>query len=173
MTRYDFKRVYEQNRELVWNLVAKYVFDRRDREDLFQEIFFRVHQALPKFRGDAALPTWIYRISVNLSLNYLKRQERYARLKQALAWSGFFSEKTEEQAVGGEELGGTLEHGRLAGPLSKLTPRQRLILILADVEEKRLEEVAQVLKLPLGTVKSNLFRARENIRKELRGNDGL
>lgn len=173
MTRHDFEKVYQQNREMVWNLVAKYVLDQRDREDLFQEVFLRVHQALPRFRGESALPTWIYRISVNLSLNYLKRKERYVRLKQSLAWSGFFPEKTDDQAIGGEPAGGSLEGGRLAGPLSQLTARQRMIIILADVEERKLEEIAQILKMPLGTVKSNLFRARENLRKELKDRDGL
>lgn len=148
---------------MVWNLVAKYVPGQHDREDLFQEVFLRVHQALSRFRNDSAITTWLYRISVNTALNFLKKKERYAKLQQLLIWTGFTEAREEE----------TGDEGILFEPLSKLNAQQRTIILLSDVEERKLEEIAQMLKLPLGTVKSNLFRAREIIRKELVGNGRL
>jgi len=58
-------------------------------------------------------------------------------------------------------------------PLKKLNPQQRMVLLLAEVEEKKLEEIAEIMKIPIGTVKSTLHRAREIIKKEVRENGGL
>ncbi|MFH1386244.1 MAG: RNA polymerase sigma factor [bacterium] len=156
----DFSVIYHDHKANVWKLVSKYVFKPEDREDLFQEVFLAVHKALPKFRGEAALNTWIYRITVNTALNYLKKQRHYSGLKQVL--SAFrLIEAAEPEAPADIEV---------FKPLEKLNPRQRMILLLIDVEEKSLDEAAALLKIPVGTVKSNLHRAREIIKKEVSKN---
>lgn len=165
MVQHDFDRVYEENKEMVWKLASRYALSQPDREDLFQEVFLRVHKALPKFRGEAELKTWIFRIAVNTSISHLKKQKRYKKLKEIL--ERFRVVEVREQ----EEANTTFE--KLSRPLSKLNPLQRMILILADVQEKELKEIAQILKLPLGTVKSNLHRAREIVKNEVMKDDGL
>ena len=161
MAEYDFARVYADHKESVWKRVSRYASSQEDREDLFQEVFLRLYKALPRFRGEAKLDTWIYRIVVNTSLNFLKKRKRYAGLKDILSRFRFIEEREE---VKEEELFKSLE---------KLNPQQRMILIMADVEEKKLEEIAQMLNIPIGTVKSNLHRAREMVKKELRNNEGI
>ena len=162
MTQFDFARVYAEHKESVWKLVSRYVATQQDREDLFQEVFLKIYKALPRFRGEAKLDTWIYRITVNTSLNYLKKRKRDAGLKELLSRFRFVEGKEEEK-----------EEEALSQPLQKLNPLQRIILILAEVEERKLEEIARTLNIPLGTVKSNLFRAREIIKKELNKNEGI
>jgi RNA polymerase sigma-70 factor, ECF subfamily len=159
----DFESVYNEHKGTVWKLVSRYVFTREDREDLFQEIFINIHKALPRFRGDAALGTWIYRIAVNSAVNQLKKRERHKKVVQAL--SALRIIETEEPAAG--------EETSLEKPLAGLNPRQRMIVTLADVEERKLEEIAQLMSLPLGTVKSTLHRAREILKKELSRHDRL
>jgi RNA polymerase sigma-70 factor (ECF subfamily) len=163
MGQLDFSTIYNEHKELVWRLVGKYVAKQHDREDLFQEVFLRVHQALPRFRGDSAPGTWIYRITVNTAINYVKKQQRYRLLTDLLAGLRF------EESIPTSDVEAT----SLLKPLEKLNPQQRTILLLADVEEKKLEEIAQTLNLPLGTVKSNLHRAREIIKKEVKKNGEL
>lgn len=163
MAEFDFARVYAESKALVWRLVSKYVFSQEDREDLFQEIFLKIHRALPRFRGEASLNTWIYKIAVNTALNYLKRQNRFSWAKQMLANLRLVEEEIPETAPDLEEL----------KPLKKLNPQQRMILLLSDIEEKKLEEIAEILKIPIGTVKSNLHRAREIIKRELGENEGI
>jgi len=163
MAKFDFARIYEDSKAGVWRLVSKYVFSREDREDLFQEIFLKVHRALPRFRGEAALNTWIYKIAVNTALNYLNRQNRFRWAKQMLSNLRIVEDEAPEPATDLEEL----------KPLKKLNPQQRMVLLLAEVEEKKLEEIAEIMKIPIGTVKSTLFRAREIIKKEVRENGGL
>jgi RNA polymerase sigma-70 factor (ECF subfamily) len=164
MTHPEFERVYVEHKEQVWKLVSNYVASRHDREDLFQEVFLKIYRALPKFRGESSISTWIYRITVNTALNYLKKQKRYAAFKDLL--SRFRLVDVEDKAE---------DQGRegIFKPLKKLNPQQRVILTLADVQEKKLEEIAQTLNIPLGTVKSSLHRAREIIKKELSKNDKL
>ena len=163
MAQFDFAKIYAEHKDAVWKLVSRYAASKPDREDLFQEVFLKIHKALPHFRGEAKLDTWIYRITVNTSLNYLKKRKRYAGLKEILGKLRFVEEKEEEKE--GEE--------KLSKSLQKLNPLQRMILILADVEEKKLEEIAKTLNIPVGTVKSNLFRARELVKKELNKNEGI
>ncbi|MBI5699447.1 sigma-70 family RNA polymerase sigma factor [Candidatus Saganbacteria bacterium] len=163
MVKADFDQVYEEHKIKVWKLVSRYVFTREDREDLFQEIFLKVHRALPRFRGEAALDTWIYKIAVNTALNYLNRQNRFGWAKQMLGNLRMVEEEAPEPATDLEEL----------KPLKKLNPQQRMVLLLAEVEEKKLEEIAEMMKIPIGTVKSTLYRAREILKKEARKNGGL
>lgn len=157
-----FSQLYHQHKEQVWRWVSRYV-GAADREDLFQEVFLRVHKSWGKFRGEAAFSTWLYRLTVNTALNYLKKQQRYQLLKEALAVLKIEiahpAEKKEEEFP--------------ALSLAKLNPKQKMVLVMSDVEERPLEEISQLLKLPLGTVKSNLHRAREILKKELRENGSL
>ncbi len=168
MTQFDFSRIYAEHKESVWKLVSRYASSEQDREDLFQEIFLKIYKALPRFRGEAKLNTWIYRITVNTALNYLKKRKRYAGLKDILSKFRFIEEKEDfvPKDVSPREE-------KLSKPLKKLNPLQRMILVLADVEEKKLEEIAGTLNIPLGTVKSNLHRAREIVKKELKENEGI
>lgn len=154
----EFTRVYEEHKDNVWKLVSRYASRRMDREDLFQEVFVNIHRALPKFRGEAEISTWIYRVTVNTSLNFLKKQKRYALLKDSLRALRIVHHEQESPDLA------------LFKPLDKLNPRQRMILIMAEIEEIKLEEIAKLLAIPLGTVKSNLHRAKEIIKKELKDN---
>lgn len=151
-----FSQLYHQHKEQVWRWVSRYV-GAADREDLFQEVFLRVYKSWEKFRGEAAFSTWLYRLTVNTALSYLKKQQRYQLLKEAL--SALKIEIAQPAEKKEEELSVLL--------LAKLNPKQRIILVMSDVEERSLEEISQLLKLPLGTVKSNLHRAREILKKEL------
>ena len=70
MSSLDFSKVYNDNKEKVWGLVSRYASSQQDREDLFQEVFFKIHRALGKFRGDSSLETWIYRIAVTTVISF-------------------------------------------------------------------------------------------------------
>jgi RNA polymerase sigma-70 factor (ECF subfamily) len=164
MEKPKFPEVYENNKNLVWKIVSRFVFTKEDREDLFQEIFLKIHKALPRFRGDSSVKTWIYKISVTTSINHIKKQERTAWLKKI--FENFRPTKAQEVISMENEL-------EELKPLKKLNPDQRMILILSDVEELKLEEIAKIMAMPVGTVKSNLHRAREIVKKEVIKNGEL
>jgi len=158
----DFSKIYSDHREMVWKLVSRYVSGQHDREDLFQEVFVRVHKALPKFRGDSGIGSWIYRIAVNTSLNHLRKMKLRKGLSEALGMLALTGHQ--------EDFPAEQDGSALLRPLEKLNPRQRMILILSDVEERKLSEIAEMLNMSVGTVKSSLHRAREIVRKEVEKN---
>lgn len=160
MAIYDFNQVYEECKAKVWSLISKYVYSREDREDLFQEVFFTIHKALPRFRGDSAISTWVYTIAVNTAINHIRKQKRYRWVKELLQNLRIIEEETQAPVD-------DLHNLKL---LEKLNPQQRMILLLAEVEEKKLDEIAVLIGIPVGTVKSNLHRAKEIIKKEVRKN---
>lgn len=159
-----FNKVYADHKEIVWKLVSRYAAAKHDREDLFQEAFLQIHKSLPSFRGDSSLETWIYRVTVNTAINQLKKQQRYKRIKETLGWLRVVEVENKEVEEGGEII--------IMKPLAKLNPQQRAVLIMAEVEERKLAEISQTLNIPVGTVKSNLHRAKEIIRKEVENNNG-
>lgn len=163
MAQLDFEAVYAEHKGNVWKLVSRYVFSREDREDLFQEVFLNIHKALPRFRGDSSVGTWIYRITANSAVNHLKKRERHKKVVKVL--SSLRIIETEEPTLTSETA--------LGKPLAKLNPRQRMVIMLSDVEERKLEEISEIMALPLGTVKSTLHRAREVLKKELIKHDQL
>jgi len=163
MAKPDFSQAYEDNRKNVWNLISRFVFTVQDREDLFQEVFLNIHKGLKGFRADSSLATWIYRVASNTAINFVNKKNRYRAIIDLLHLERHVEAEKEQEAGNLEEL----------LPLKKLNPKQRMILLLSDVEERKLEEIAEIMGLALGTVKSNLFRAREIIRKEVVKNGGI
>ena len=152
-----FENVYAECKDKVWALVSRYVYPHSEREDLMQEVFLAVHKALEGFRGEAELSTWVYKIAVNTSLNYVKKKNRY---QWVLNMFTNFASPGHEEVEMREDLADFK-------PLQQLNPQQRMILILADVEDRQIGEIAELLKMPVGTVKSNLSRSREIIKKEV------
>ena len=122
-----------------------------------------VHRALPGFRGESSLSTLLYRISANTAINHLKKRDRHRQVVNVLANLRII--ETEEPTA--------VETSLLEEPLKKLNPRQRMVLVLADAEEKKLEDISAIMKMPLGTVKSTLSRAREIVKKELMKHDRI
>lgn len=163
MAQFDFSKIYADHKETVWKLISRYVASQQDREDLFQEVFLKIYKALPNFREESEISTWIFRITVNIAINFLKKQKRYATLKEILNRLKLV-EIQDKQEISDDSL---------LKPLEKLNPQQRAILIMADVEERKLDEIAKIFNIPVGTIKSNLHRAREIIKKELNNNDKL
>lgn len=160
MDQASFQNVYDEHKTKVWGIVSRYVTLKQDKEDLFQEVFLNIYKALPKFRGEARLDTWIYRIAVNASLTYLKKKRRYKKITNTLNWMRIID--VEEPEISESE--------ELLLPLKKLSPQQKMILLMSDVEEKSMEDIAGTLNIPIGTVKSSLHRARGVVKKEVMNN---
>lgn len=150
----------------VYNLALRTIGDPTEAEDVAQEAFVRAWQALPNFRGGSALRTWLYRIVINLCYN------RFPRLRRELneltdnsstnlpepasleANPALYSELRERRAL-------------LHCEIERLPESQRLLIVLRYQDELSYEEIASLLGLPLGTVKTGLFRAKERLRQAL------
>jgi RNA polymerase sigma-70 factor (ECF subfamily) len=157
--------LYHRYKRRVFALAVRIV-GANDAEEVSQEAFIRIFRGLPKFRGDAALGTWIYRLSVNAALSHRSRRgplattplETDAPLPAALI---------EQPPTGDAVL-----RARLERALWRLPVGYRTVIVLHDVEGLEHEEVAQILGCHVGTSKSQLHKARGKLREMLAG-DGL
>jgi RNA polymerase sigma-70 factor (ECF subfamily) len=152
------------------NLVMRYVRDPDEANDVAQEAFLKAYRALPRFRGDSAFYTWLYRIAVNTAKNYLvaaKRRpveydldlqdpEQYdmqARLKDIDSPEGVMMKDEVQQTID-EAIG-------------ELPEDLRTAIVLRELEGMTYEEIAETMECPVGTVRSRIFRAREAISKRI------
>ncbi len=150
-------------------LVARYVQDSAEVEDVVQEAFIKAYKALPKFRGDSAFYTWIYRIATNAAKNYLVTRGRRPTADVDVEDAEFLDEaeslresETPESHLFGQELADVV-----STTLASLPEDLRAALMLREFEGMSYEEIADVMACPVGTVRSRIFRAREAIQAKV------
>lgn len=152
-------------------LVSRYVRDPSDALDVAQEAFLKAYRAIPKFRGESAFYTWLYRIAINTAKNYLVMMSRRPAEIEFEAADGEASElesilkdpATPENLLLTEEIRKTIVEA-----IEALPEDLRTAINLREVEGLSYEEIAQVMSCPIGTVRSRIFRAREAIDKRLK-----
>jgi RNA polymerase sigma-70 factor (ECF subfamily) len=150
----------------VYNLALRVVGDPTEAEDLAQEAFVRAWLALPNFRGQAQLRTWLYRIVTNLCYNRLPRLRRdLAELGDDCLDNVTCDEVLNIDPADRLEAGQRREF--LQREIDQLPASYRLLVALRYQQELAYEEIASVANLPLGTVKTGLFRAKERLRQAL------
>jgi RNA polymerase sigma-70 factor (ECF subfamily) len=153
-------------------LLARFVRDSAEVEDVTQEAFVKAYRALPSFRGESAFYTWLYRIGINTAKNYLVAQGR-----RAPTTTGFDSEEA-ENFEDGEQLrdANTPENELMSKQIARtvnetmdaLPEELRTAIVLREIDGLSYEEIAAVMNCPIGTVRSRIFRARETIAERLR-----
>jgi RNA polymerase sigma-70 factor (ECF subfamily) len=166
--RRAFDRLIERHMPQVWATVWRVLRHREDTEDVVQEVFVTAHRALSGFRGDSKFSTWLHRIAVTRALNHVEKAEE--KLRRA-------SEPIVAEAADGPVAIGTPLHTleakelmrRLADCLGKLPAAWRTVIALRDAEEHSYEQIAAVLHVELGTVRSRLARARASLKDCVEG----
>ena len=155
----------------VTKLVARYVRDSAEVQDVTQEAFIKAYRALANFRGDSAFYTWLYRIAINTAKNYLVSQGRRppnsdidAETAEVLDGGGSLREiATPERNMLRDEIANTVQR-----VVAGLPEDLRTAITLREIDGLSYEDIAQVMDCPIGTVRSRIFRAREAIDNELR-----
>jgi RNA polymerase sigma-70 factor (ECF subfamily) len=145
-------------RRKVFGLAYSYLRDRHAAEDVTQEVFIKVWRALPGFDGRASLSTWIYTIARNASLSTLRAQ----RLQSSLSDPGVIEAVEATNPVPSAEA--IVDRASIRRLVDQLPARQRQVVMLFYMEAQSHEEVAAMLAMPVGTVKTLLHRARARLR---------
>jgi RNA polymerase sigma-70 factor (ECF subfamily) len=166
-----FELLVRKYQHRVAKLVARYVRDRGEVEDVTQETFIKAYRAISGFRGDSAFYTWLYRIAVNTAKNFLESQGRRppgtdldADSAEALAQGEPLRDvATPERHLLTDEIANTVRHA-----INALPADLRMAITLREIEGLSYEEIAEVMECPIGTVRSRIFRAREAIDSELK-----
>lgn len=151
-------------------LVSRYVYDQDEVLDVAQDAFIKAYRALPRFRGDSAFYTWLYRIAINTAKNYLVSQGRRP------PESDIDADTAEQYEVGGNLRDiGTPERIALKDEIEDVVYKAieslpedlRTAITLRELEGMSYEDIAHAMDCPVGTVRSRIFRARESIDKKL------
>lgn len=157
----------------VYSLVCRLLNDPSDAPDIVQEVFLKVFRSIGSFRGNSSLKTWIYRIAVNEAYNHRRWFCRHQRQEVALGSDDGAPHHADTMADPGRspfELAADHETRALVErALEKLNPKFRAAVVLRDIEDLSYEDIATVLNISLGTVKSRIMRGREALRVVLEG----
>ena len=168
-----YENLIQRYQQPVYNLVCRLASDPSDGADIAQEVFLKVFRNIQSFRGGSSLKTWIYRIAVNEAYNHRRWFSRHQRQEVAFApeeGTQNFADSLADPGRSPFDQAADQETRTLVeAALEKLNPKFRAAVILRDIEDLSYEEIAVVLQVSLGTVKSRILRGREALRKVLEG----
>jgi len=158
-----FSLLVQRYQRRIFNLVFRMLQDYDEACEITQETFLAAWQGLPAFRGEARFTTWLYRIAYNCSLKQLEARKRDQVLQAALQ-----SEQTrEDEDHRSTHLAQLDRQEMVQEQLSQLPPKYRIVLVLRHLQDMTYEEMAEVLTMPIGTIKTHLFRARNLLKERL------
>jgi RNA polymerase sigma-70 factor, ECF subfamily len=174
MNDFEFPNIYETFQPKVLRYLTRLVGEA-EAEDLTQEVLIKVSDALPNFRGESQLSTWIYRIATNAALDRL-RSPSYKRIVQNCPGNAE-AEVDDRNALTGKkppavepQIFRKEMHACIRGFIQKLPENYRIVLVLSEFEGLKDSEIAKTLGISSGAVKIRLHRAKERLKEELGAN---
>ncbi len=167
-----FSQLVERYQLKVLRICKGFVSQMADAEDITQDVFIEVLRSIGSFRGESQFSTWIYRIAVNKSINFINKKKR-ERIFQSI--EGFFHKGSEivynlsdeGQFAADKALGINETRALLKRALNGLPENQRIAFVLAKYQDLSYKEIAEVMGLSLSAVESLLFRAKSNLQKSI------
>jgi RNA polymerase sigma-70 factor (ECF subfamily) len=170
----SYEELVQRFQHPVYNLVYRLATDPGDAADIVQEVFLKVFRGIGSFRGQCSLKTWIYRIAVNEAHNNRRRFSRKrgheVGLDEDQGEGLTFDQVLPDHSPSPFDVASDQEtHAAIEAALQRIKPNFRSALVLREVEGLSYEEIADVLQVNLGTVKTRILRGREALRQELNG----
>ncbi len=167
-----FKELINKYQPMVLNTCYSFLHDKTNAEDITQEVFIEVYLSINKFNQKAKLSTWIYRIAVNKSLNFIRNNKKRNIIKSI---ENFFSEdKNKELQIADDTQSGfdkEIEHQKRLDLLHKaidnLKRKQKIAFTLNKLENQSYEQVAEIMDLSIPAVEGLIHRAKLNVQKEI------
>jgi RNA polymerase sigma factor (sigma-70 family) len=164
-----FEQVVHDHQDMVFRTLLRLTGSREHLDDLAQDVFLRLYRALPSFRGDALITTYLYRIAVNVAQDEWKRRRRDRDTHVSLsddtsAWEDRLPhpDRNAEEQLEEREFQQSVEE-----QLQRLSQIERTILVLYHQEERSYEQIAYALGMPIGTIRTHLHRGRKKLREAL------
>ncbi|MDR7413519.1 MAG: sigma-70 family RNA polymerase sigma factor [Armatimonadota bacterium] len=154
-----FEELVRAYQDRIYDLAYRITGNREDAVDAAQDAFVRAYQALPRFRQDAAFGTWLYRTATNAAVDLVRRRAAGPPVELP---TNYPAPDTPETAARRREVG-----RRVQAALAHLSPEFRAAVVLRDLHGLAYRDVARILQVPVGTVRSRLARAREALRTQL------
>lgn len=158
----QYSLIVKEYQQIVANLCYKMVGNKLDVEEVTQQVFVELYTALPRFRHDARLGTFIYRITINVMSKMLKHDQRHVSYEPASDKDNVDYQHSREEQLLQEE-----QYRRLHQAIGMLKQEQRTALVLYSFKELSYNDIAEVMQVSLAKVESLIFRAKKNLRKML------
>lgn len=174
--REAFNELFAQHESKVINIAYGMLSDRDDAYDAAQEVFIKIYKNISSFKENSSLSTWIYRITSNTCNDFLRKRQRSAgtvSIHASLDEEGREIELRDTAPLPEEYAEHNEAQRAVRIAISELSDEYREIITLCDVEDMSYEKIADILKCPVGTVKSRLNRARKALKKKLSENREL
>jgi RNA polymerase sigma-70 factor (ECF subfamily) len=163
-----FGELVRRYQDRLFNCVYRLVDNEEDAQDIIQETFLNAYQSLHRFKGDSQFFTWLYRIAFNASITLRRKQRSVVALKTGRMETGV-NEPLDASDSNRPEfaLERAEQERKIQQALNRLSPEYRAVLILKDMEGQKYEAMAEILQVPIGTIRSRLHRARLELRELL------
>lgn len=167
-----FGELVLRHQDRLHNAVLRVVDKPEDAADVVQEAFVSAYQSLKSFHGDSEFFTWLYRIAFNAAISWRRRQRITVSLDAAReGLSSVEPADTSRDVRPGEALERREDEAKLEAAIRRLSDDHRQVLVLKDLEDRKYEEIAEILNVPIGTVRSRLHRARLDLHDLLTKDD--
>jgi RNA polymerase sigma-70 factor, ECF subfamily len=160
-----FGQLVHDYQDRLYNSLVRVTGSAEDAGDIVQDAFVQAYRKLDSFRGSSAFYTWLYRIAFNLAMSHARREHKLASLDGLKANLG--SEPVDGQPTPDAHIERREQVDMVHAALAALSTEYRTILVLREIDGCRYDEIAEILALPVGTVRSRLFRARLQLRDQL------
>ena len=158
-----FNEIVETYSERLYWHVRRFTCSHEDTDDLLQDIFIKIWKALPSFRGEAQLYTWVFRIATNETLNFLRKE----KVRSLLRFQNADAE-IEKKIDSDPYFNGTQAERALSKEISKLPEKQRIVFIMRYYDDMPYEDISQVLDTSVGSLKASYHIAQQKIREALK-----
>lgn len=155
-----------QYEKRIYNISLRVTGNETDAFDAAQEALIKIYKSIASFRGTASFSSFVYRLTVNTCIDFLRKRKNDISIEASLEDGLSFEDKNNTDDPEKAYLNSDL-NDKIQQALQKLDEEHRVLIVLKDIQGFSYEEIAQVLKLSMGTVKSRLFRGREKLKKAL------
>jgi RNA polymerase sigma-70 factor, ECF subfamily len=166
-----FGELVSRHQDRLYNTVLRLLDNSEDARDVVQEAFLHAYQSLHSFKGDARFFTWLYRIAVNTAITLKRKRKLVLRLQPTGDGGGIDPLDPNEANRPGRALEMAEQEKWVHEGLARLSTEHRAVLVLKDMDGMKYEEMAEVLQVPIGTIRSRLHRARLELREILLNED--
>lgn len=165
----NFESLYEEHKSLVYNLALQYVQNIEDAEEITQDVFISIYESIDSFREQAKVTTWIYRITINKSLDFLRSKKRKKRFAFIVSLFNHNVAGLKYDKIEFNHPGILLEQKEqmimMFESINQLQEKQKTVIILLKIEGKSQAETAEILNISVKAVESLFQRAKNNLSK--------
>lgn len=163
----SFNKIVLKYQKMVYNITRKMVINHDDADEITQNVFIKLYKTLNKFKGESKLSTYLYRISINMSLNYLKKR----KLIQNKFNTSIDEKEIFDRTDALKKIETNEKENFIRKAIENLPPQQRTVFILRFYENLSYEEISEILGTSIGGLKANFYHATKNLKSFFENNN--